>query len=143
MAFPFLFRKTHYWASIAVALPVLVIIVSGILLHMKKDIAWIQPREMTGVGTEPGLPPALGMLKVLARNGWEIQIDAKTGDVLQVAYRRSDWIESIHDGTWFHPLAKYWLFLPAGVILLYMLISGAALFLQPLLRRRRSRMDAG
>jgi hypothetical protein len=35
-------RKFHYWAAIVVALPVLVIIGSGLLLQMKKQAAWVQ-----------------------------------------------------------------------------------------------------
>lgn len=45
--------------------------------------------------------PGKEMLKVCCKNRWEVQLDAKTGSVLQVAYRRSDLIESIHDGRFF------------------------------------------
>src|SRR5688572_3510138 len=123
-------RKFHYWAAIAVAVPSFIIISTGLLLQLKKDSSWVQPPERKGTGKEPAITfdqvleicrnvpeaqvrqwddinridvrPSRGMLKVWARNNWEIQIDTKTAEVLQVAYRRSDMIEAIHDGSWFH-----------------------------------------
>ena len=41
-------RKTHYWGSFIVLLPVLIIIVTGIFLQLKKDVVWIQPETTTG-----------------------------------------------------------------------------------------------
>jgi uncharacterized iron-regulated membrane protein len=158
-------RKLHYWISIAVALPVLVIIVTGLLLQVKKKSAWIQPPEVSGSRGEPavsfarileasqGVPeagvkewkdirridvrPDKGMLKVSTRNNWEIQIDAVSGTVLQSAYRRSDLIESMHDGSWFHDAVKTWIFLPAGAALLLLWLSGMYLFIPPFIRRFR------
>jgi uncharacterized iron-regulated membrane protein len=48
-------RKFHYWAAIVVALPVLVIIGSGLLLQMKKQAAWVQPPEQRGGSQELSL----------------------------------------------------------------------------------------
>jgi len=164
MKFHVLNRKVHYWAAIIVALPVLVIIVSGVLLHLKKHAVWIQPAERRGVGGTPTITmsqiletcravqpaaiaswddidrldvrPAKGMLKVQALNGWEIQLDTRSAAVLQVEYRRSDLIESIHDGSWFHDWAKLGLFLPSGLTLLILWITGLYLFALPYLARR-------
>ena len=71
-------------------------------------------------------------LKVTTTTDWEIQIDAKTGEVLQSAYRRSDWIEAIHDGSFFTDWAKYGLFLPSGIGLILLTLTGAYLFWQPI-----------
>ena len=159
-------RLFHRWASIAVALPVLIVIVTGLILLLKKDIDWIQPPTKPGESKELTLSfekileisqtvpaaeiktwddidrldvrPSKGMLKVRGQNRWEIQIDAKSGEILQVAYRRSDLIESLHDGSFFHDKLKLWLFLPSALVLLALWITGIYLFLQPhLLRRRR------
>jgi hypothetical protein len=169
MKFHSLNRKVHYWASIIVALPVVVVVTSGILLQLKKELPWVQPPEQRGSGRQPtvsmhqvleacrsvpgievrdwedinriDIRPSRGILKVQVKNSWEIQIDSGTGEVLQVAYRRSDIIESIHDGSWFHEAAKYAVFLPAAVILLLMWCTGVYLFVLPYLvrsRRRRS-----
>ena len=83
--------------------------------------------------------PSKGMVKVRGKNRWEIQIDAQTGEVLQVAFRRSDLIESIHDGTYFHDSFKLWVFLPAGLILAALSITGLYLFCLPYLAKRRQR----
>jgi len=165
--FNLLNRNVHYWASIVVAVPILIIIVSGILLQTKKQFAWIQPTELRGAGKNPSvsLPqvleicrgiteaeieswddinrldvrPSRGMLKVWAKNNWEIQIDTETGAVLQTAYRRSDIIESIHDGSFFHDNVKLWIFLPSGIALLLLWLTGMYLFILPIwiLRRRK------
>ncbi len=158
-------RKVHYWASVVVALPVLVILTTGVLLQLKKQLAWIQPPEQRGTGAGPqiSLPdvlaissrvpeagirgwedvhridvrPARAMLKVSTEDGWEVQIDTATGAVLQVARRRSDLLEQIHDGSFFHEHAKLWLFLPSGVTLLGLWLTGMYLFALPFLSRRR------
>lgn len=171
MNIKFLTRKVHYWASAVVAVPLLVIIASGLLLQVKKNVAWVQPRERQGAPAAPTLAlpqileicrqvpgsgiagwaditrvevrPAKGLVKVVSMAGMEIQIDGASGEVLQVATRRSDLIESIHDGSWFHPAAKLRLFLPAGVVLLGLLLTGLYLFVLPFWARRRRRLASG
>jgi hypothetical protein len=46
-------RKLHYWASATVAVPLLVIISTGLLLQLKKQWSWVQPSEQRGTGTAP------------------------------------------------------------------------------------------
>ena len=48
-------RKVHYWASFIVALPLLVMIASGLLLQSKKHWAWVQPVEHRGTGIDPAI----------------------------------------------------------------------------------------
>jgi len=160
-------RKIHRMGAILIAVPLLIVIVSGILLLLKKDVAWIQPPTQRGVGTSPTISfervleaargveearieswddvdrldvrPGKGVVKVRAKSSWEVQVNTETGDVLHVAYRRSDWIESIHDGSFFHRLAKLWLFLPSAVVLLGLWGTGMYLFFLPRLAKRRNR----
>ncbi|NNE67966.1 MAG: PepSY domain-containing protein [Pyrinomonadaceae bacterium] len=168
MKFNLLNRKIHSWVSIIVAVPIIVIIASGLLLQVKKQVAWIQPAEVKGSGKSPEISlqkilesaktvpeakietwddvnrldvrPSKGMVKVRAENDWEIQIDLSNGEVLQSAYRRSDIIESIHDGSFFHDYVKLWLFLPAGICLLALWLTGIYMFFQPRWARwRRSK----
>ncbi|HJS75063.1 MAG TPA: hypothetical protein VJ921_12305 [Vicinamibacteria bacterium] len=58
--------------------------------------------------------------------------------MLQTAYRRSDLIESIHDGSFF---AGNWtkldLFLPTGMVLLLLWGTGLWMFWQPIAARKR------
>ena len=163
-------RDLHRWGSILALLPIVIIIGSGIVLQLKKESAYIQPPTQSGAHSQPTISfdrilhvagtvpqagveswddidrldvrPGKGMVKVRAKNGWEIQIDATTGDVLQVAVRRSDLVESIHDGSYFHDSFKLWVFLPAGLVLAALVITGLHLFLLPhLAKRRRRRKD--
>ena len=49
-----------------------------------------------------------------------------------MAYRRSDLIESLHDGSWFHDRAKLWVFLPTAAVVLMLWGTGIYLFFLPL-----------
>ena len=44
-----LLRQIHYWLSLAVAVPAVIIFVAGIFLMLKKEIAWIQPPTTSGI----------------------------------------------------------------------------------------------
>jgi uncharacterized iron-regulated membrane protein len=160
-------RKLHYWLAIVVAAPAILVFGTGLLLQLKKQLPWVQPPEQRGVATIPTIPlerileicaglpdvevrtwddinridlrPGRGLMKVLTKTSWEVQIDAQTGTVLQVAYRRSDLIESLHDGSWFHDWVKLGLVLPAGVILVVLWLTGLYLFWLPIVVRRRRR----
>ena len=163
-------RKVHYWVSIFVAGPLLIVAVTGVLLQIKKQWTWVQPTERKGSGNEPAVSferileacrsvpeagvaswsdivridvrPSKGILKATTKTDWEIQIDSKTGEVLQSAYRRSDWIEAIHDGSFFTDWAKYGLFLPSGIGFILLTLTGAYLFWQPIgvkWRRRKNK----
>ncbi|MBM4092533.1 MAG: PepSY domain-containing protein [Planctomycetes bacterium] len=159
MKFSKLNRLIHRWGSIVTLVPVGVMVVTGVVLQLKKDVAWIQPPTRRGVSDELTIGfdhvlevtrrvpesqvdtwddidrldvrPDRGMLKVQCQNGWEVQIDGKTGDVLQVAYRRSDILEGMHDGSFFHESLRLWLFLPCGVALVLIWLTGAYLFFWP------------
>lgn len=161
-------RKTHYWAALIIILPAMIIIASGFVLQLKKDVQWIQPATIRGMDRPPSLSfeeilkiassveeaeisswsdvdrldvrTDRGMLKVRAKNRWEVQLDTYSGDILQVAYRRSDLIETIHDGSFFHDYVKLWLFLPTAAILFLMWATGVYLFVLPFISRRRKRI---
>ncbi|MBT4520337.1 MAG: hypothetical protein HOC23_10055 [Halieaceae bacterium] len=78
--------------------------------------------------------PDKGIVKVRAKNSWEIQLDFNTGELLQVAYRRSDFFESLHDGTYFQEKANLWLMLPSAVCLLVLWATGLYLFVFPYIK---------
>ena len=167
MKFAKLNRIFHRWGSVLISLPLVVVIATGILLMLKKQSAWIQPPTIGGTTKElkvsfeeilasaKSVPeagieswddidrldvrPAKGMIKIRGINRWEIQLDAATAEVLQVAYRRSDLIESIHDGSFFHDKIKLYVFLPSGILLFLLWITGLYLFAQPHLTRRKRR----
>lgn len=158
-------RVFHRWGSIIALLPITVIIFSGIVLQLKKVSSYVQPPTQSGAGTEPAIGfdrilevartvpeaeietwedvdrldvrPGKGVVKVRCKNRYEVQIDAKTAEILQVAFRRSDLIESIHDGSFFNEHFKLWVFLPAGIVLALLLVTGVHLFFLPYLARRK------
>ena len=44
-----LYRKAHYWGSLIIAVPALIMITTGILLLVKKVFQWIQPPSQKGM----------------------------------------------------------------------------------------------
>lgn len=161
-------RIIHRWGSIATSIPVLIVLVSGVVLQLKKESSWIQPKTQVGSDQTPRISfsqilavvqtvpeaevqgwddiermdvrPGKGMLKVQCKNRWEVQLDAATGDVLQVAFRRSDLIESIHDGSFFSDAAKLGVFLPTAIVLVVLWVTGVYLFFLPHLAKRKKRL---
>jgi uncharacterized iron-regulated membrane protein len=160
-------RTLHRWGAIVVALPLGIVVVTGILLQVKKEWSWLQPPERRGSGGPPRISfdqmlqiartvpeagiqewadvdridvrPGRGMAKLRTADYFEIQIDTTTGAVLQSAFRRSDLIETIHDGSWFHERVKMLVFLPAGVLLLGLWMTGLYLWALPIVKKRRGR----
>lgn len=149
-------RLIHYWGALACAIPVLIVLGTGIILLLKKESTWIQPASTQGSSDIPSVRfeqvlasiktveqaeikswddiklldvrPSKGIIKVRAKNRYEIQVDSATGEVLQVAFRRSDLIEEIHDGSYFHDNVKLWIFLPSAIILFVLWVTGIAIF---------------
>ncbi|MFT5302607.1 MAG: putative iron-regulated membrane protein [Mariniblastus sp.] len=160
-------RKLHRWGAILTLIPLLIVLVSGLLLQVKKQVTWVQPATVKGVGDQPGIAwqqllaattsvpesqvstwsdidrvdvrPGKGVAKVQCKNRWEIQVDLETGEVLDANYRRSDFIESLHDGSFFSDTAKLWVFLPNGLVLLGLWCTGAYLWWLPIGVKRRKR----
>jgi hypothetical protein len=66
-------RVLHRWGSIIALLPITIIIVSGIVLQLKKVSPYIQPPTLRGAGTEP----AIGFERILevARSVPEAEIE--------------------------------------------------------------------
>ncbi|NVK56765.1 MAG: PepSY domain-containing protein [Alteromonadaceae bacterium] len=160
-------RQIHLWAALLIIIPSFIVIGSGLLLQIKKQSDWIQPPTKRGMASIPAIAfddvlniaqtipelnvrswqqidrldvrPEKGIIKLFAKNRWEAQLDAQSGEVLQVAYRRSDIIESIHDGSWFADSAKLWVFLPAGILLFLMWCTGLVLLFTTLKSKYKKR----
>ncbi len=167
MSFRKINRSTHKWASIIVAIPVLIIIVTGILLLVKKEFSYLQPASQSGVSNVPSISfdvileqaksveeaqvdswdsidrldvrPSKGIIKIRTNSQWEIQLDSETAEILHVAYRRSDTIEQIHDGTYWQKNANLWLSLPVAITLLLISLTGLFLFFYPYYKRFQKR----
>ncbi|MEZ6138228.1 MAG: DUF1559 domain-containing protein [Pirellulaceae bacterium] len=165
-------RKLHRWGAIGSALPMLLVITTGLLLQVKKQVPWVQPATQAGQAKNvrpeqdwtdlltvvQSIPeaavtdwadidridvrPSKGTVKVTCKNRWEVQIDYVNGEVLSSAYRRSDLIESLHDGSFFSDFAKLGVFLPNGLVLMSLWLTGVWLWVLPLRQRskRKSRV---
>ena len=158
-------RKLHRWGAMLTVVPLLLVIATGLLLQVKKQVSWVQPKTETGSGQIPHIGwdqilsttasvtaaevetwadvdrldvrPDKGLLKVRCKNNWEVQIDLNDGSILASNYRRSDIIESLHDGSFFSESVKLFVFLPTGVILLGLWSTGVYLWWLPLIAKRR------
>lgn len=165
------FRKIHRWGAILVALPFLIVLITGLILQVKKEFTWIQPPSQKGsisyqtpdIGFQKILDisssdqqagisswedidrldvrPDDGIVKVRSTEGWELQIDLGTGEILSSMKRRADLIESIHDGSWFHDQAKLWIFLPSAIVVTILWITGIYLFFLPYFAKRQNRKN--
>lgn len=158
-------RRLHRWGAVAVGLPFLVVIASGLLLQVKKQVPWVQPAEQRTAVSVPTLTwegilaaaqalpqagvttwedidrldvrPSKGIVKVITKSRWELQLALEDGRVLQTAYRRSDLIEQLHDGSFFGDPAKLWIFLPSGLVVFGLWLTGLYLFVLPIMTKRK------
>lgn len=166
-----LLRKIHYWTSLPLFLTIFVIALTGTMLALKKDFDVLQPpvQQGSGVGdlnrpmadlvaavaTLPGrgqvswkdvdridIRPVDGIAKVILHDRTEVQVDLASGKVLQVGYRTSDLLETIHDFSFIAPWAKYLFSFGSGLAILAMAGTGLYMFLLPMLVRRRKRRAA-
>jgi uncharacterized iron-regulated membrane protein len=161
-------RKIHYWLTAFTLVTVAVVAVTGMLLSLRKDFAVLQPpvataaapglppvrldRLLVAVRAVPGrgdlgwrdvdridIRPRDGLAKIILDDRTEYQVDLHTARLLQTGYRTSDLIETVHDFSILGSWGVYLLSLPTGLALLLLWGTGAYMFLQPMLVRRRKR----
>lgn len=140
----------HYWLGWVVIIPWAFVISSGLLLQVRYEVPWVMPVQQQGQGTVPQLQftqilatarqypeygvenwedvwrmyvyPDRGISTIRAANKQEFQIDSTTGEVLQVAVRRTDWLEDLHEGNWMGLNLR--LFLPVHILSLILWLTG-------------------
>ncbi len=162
-------RKLHYWGSAIIAIPLLLVIATGVILQLKKDWSWVQPVEQRGREKAPVIElsdiltaisnhahpevqvngwedikrldvrPDRGVAKATLHNDWEVQVDTTDGRIMQVAYRRSDWLEALHDGSFISDGYKLWIVFPSSLVLLFLWGSGVWMWVWPIINKRRVR----
>ena len=160
------FRKWHRWGAVGFAVPLLLVIITGLILQIKKQWTWVQPPTQKGKFDESislkrileiskkdsqaeisswddvdrlDVRPKKGIVKVQSKNSFEIQIDLKANKIVQTEYRRSDWIEALHDGSFFGDWAKVSIFLLNGCVLLALWTTGVYLWYLPYLARSKKK----
>ncbi len=160
-------RRIHNVVTPFVMVPLFIITITGLILMLKKQSEWIQPGTVRGEGKTPtvffetmldsvkvasggavtswedinriDVRPSKGVAKVQLEDRTEIQLDLATGEVLQVAVRRSDLIEDIHTGAYFGDWVKYGIFFVASILLFLQLITGIYLWLRVIVKRAQKR----
>lgn len=160
-------RKSHRYISLIIALPVLITLITGVTLMMRGQFSYIQPPNLKGSQplVAPGVSaqtvlqilqrtpqsevktwkdvnslifsPAKGTYQARLANDYLVQIDAQTGETLDVSYRRTNVLIALHQGSFFHKKVMLWIFFPSGLGLLFLWISGMYLSIYPQVKRRK------
>ncbi|UCD74053.1 MAG: PepSY domain-containing protein [Phycisphaerales bacterium] len=82
--------------------------------------------------------PGERVFKVQSKHRFsEVQVGAITGEVLSVAQRPSDLLEDLHDGSFYAGWVHEWLMPIAAAGLLFMVLSGLWLWVEPKIRKAR------
>lgn len=153
--------KMHYYLGLIVAIPWIIVIVSGLLLQVRYEVPWVKPPLQTGsegvpelqftevmrkAGLIPGVDlsdwedvwrfyvyPNKGVVSVRSKSRWQTQFDLNTGELLDLSFRRTDLIEDIHEGKWMG--ANFWLFLPVHVVSLFLWFFGVVIWINSIFPR--------
>ncbi len=104
----------------------------------------LQPGKMFLIDMEQGRIIDDAELKAQLADGREVQLDLATGRILQIAVRRTDLIEALHDGSYFGGEgAKLGFFLPVACAFVLLIGSGLWMWWYPIQVRRRVARDQG
>jgi len=80
--------------------------------------------------------PKSNIFKVVSRKAYlEVQVDGKTAEVLSVAPRNDQWIEDIHDLSFFNDEFRTTILPVVGGALALLSLSGIGMFFTPVYRR--------
>ena len=75
-------RQLHRRGALLVALPFLVVVVTGILLQTKKQFAWIQPPEQRTANEVPGIPFAAILRMFTYKTALVFHLNPSMGDAV-------------------------------------------------------------
>lgn len=152
--------------AIILAVPLIIIFSTGILLSISSKVQWLQPKVETKSIPPEGISlsfdrileiaqsvpeaeiktwndvaqidarPKSSVVRVRAKNYWEVQIHGHTGDVLSSAKRWKTFFILVHDGSWFAEWIKSWIFIPSGIGALLLWITGILIWIIPVFKKR-------
>lgn len=130
-----------------IALPLAVIIATGLVLQWRNSFEAIQPS--TAKTTKTAAPllsletvmtkvqgpvdqiiyrPEKHALAVRMKDGLEIQLHPQTGEILKSAPRRTGLLIDLHQGSFLGPWSQFGLFVVAGWGLLFLFVSGLMIY---------------
>jgi len=144
-------RKYHRLISIIIVLPFMIMILSGLLLMVRSKVEVIQPAsvkvekfgdksllDFSTIVMKSGVNeneidqiifrPEKFQLTLRLKNHEEIHLHPQTGEVLKRAKRWTGFLIDLHQGSFFGELGQFGIFLPAGLGVLFLMISGLILF---------------
>lgn len=159
-------RVWHRYFSMIFLLPLLLIAVTGFLLSIRSYTPWIQAPAVKATPGWPSvnletlwvkaqnisdadlktfnnlksieIRPKSGTIHFRAQNGYEIQFDGQTGEILSSAKRWTPFLVKIHEGTFLPNLLKNIIFIPAGLVLIFLSMTGLYIFLKSLKAKKGS-----
>jgi uncharacterized iron-regulated membrane protein len=145
------FRKYHRIISVLIALPFTIVLVTGLLLQVRQDVEFIQPKTVKMVKIEgrnlltfeqiqkaSGVSPEVidqvifrpqkFHLALRLKDGRELQLHPQTGEILKSAPRLTGILIDLHQGSFFSKWGQSFIFLPAGLGVLFLLVSGLLIY---------------
>ncbi|MGZ3770880.1 MAG: PepSY domain-containing protein [Bdellovibrio sp.] len=158
-------RTWHRRLAILFVVPLVIVAASGFLLSVRSYVPTLQPPQMKSdvvgfpaVSLEDVwekvrlLPEAeakslqdlksvefklsSGVLNLRFKNGQEVQVDAQTGKILSNKKRWTNLLVQLHEGTFLPEILRNIIFVPVGLILLF--LSGTGIYLaMPFLRNKK------
>ena len=144
-------RKYHRIISLVIFLPFLLMVITGLLLQVRQNAEFIQPKAVkmefqkgqsllsfeniisASKVSEKEIDqiiykPEKFHLALRLKNGNELQIHPQTGEILKSSPRLTGLLIDLHQGSFFSSLGQYLIFLPAGLGVLFLLISGLIIY---------------
>ncbi len=142
-------RTWHGYLGLVAFLPLFVTAFTGVLLQLRSKVEWIQPSPAKII-LEEGRPflrmeeviakfpkgeieaiafrPGKGGYQLRMKNGNEIQLHPQTGVIEKDSPRRSTLLIKIHEGSWMGVFGTLGVHFTAGVILVFLALSGLFIF---------------
>jgi uncharacterized iron-regulated membrane protein len=144
-------RKYHRIISILIFIPFFVVVITGLILQVRQEVEGIQPKAVTmesvpdkklltleEIILASKIPsseidqiifrPGKYHLAIRVKDGRELQLHPQTGEVLKSAPRLTGLLIELHQGSYFSSFAQYGIFLPTGLGVLFLLISGLMIY---------------
>jgi hypothetical protein len=75
------------------------------------------------------IKPELGVIVFRTKDDFEIQVDSNSGEVVSSGKRWSSFFIKLHEGSLFYDGVRTLIFIPAGILLFILLLTGTYLML--------------
>lgn len=148
-------RIDHRWIAILITIPLLITTITGVLLLLRQQLDWVQPSSLkqahvvqwatmdsvldsithnkhTKIKSWKDISsviykPSKGTIQIRTKKKILIQLNGASAQVLSVKPRRTGWLIQLHEGSYWGKDIRRYIFLPAAIGLLFLLISGGIL----------------